>query len=156
MDVLLFSLDGLRYALPTSDVIELAPAVPIVPLPGAPPIVEGVVNVHGRVVPVLDIRARFRLPPRPLALTDHVIVARIGSRAVALRVDRAVELAHIDEQQIEDTRRIAPHVEYVSGVAKLADGLVLIHDLPTFLEEAEAAALDAALAGTASAAGDAA
>jgi purine-binding chemotaxis protein CheW len=117
----------------------------MVPLPKAPPIVEGVINVHGQVVPVLDIRARFGLPPKALSHTDHLIVARVGSRVVALRADRALNLAHLDEQHIEDASQIAPSAEYISGVAKLPDGLVLIHDLRTFLEEAEATALDRAL-----------
>lgn len=156
MDVLLFELGGFRYALPTSDVAELARAVTIVPLPKAPPIVEGIINVHGRVVPVLNIRARFGVPPRPLSPADHLIVARAGSRTVALRVDRAVELAYVDEQQIEDARAVVPYAGYISGVAKLADGLVLIHDLRTFLEEAEAESLDRALADVEAAAGGAA
>jgi purine-binding chemotaxis protein CheW len=145
MDVLLFDLDGVRYALPASDVSEVAPAVTMVPLPQAPPIVEGIINVHGRVVPVLDVRARFRLPPRPLSCTDHLIIARVGPRLVAVRADRALDLVHVDEMQIEEARHIAPGADHVSGVAKLPDGLVLIHDLRTFLQEAEALALDEAL-----------
>jgi purine-binding chemotaxis protein CheW len=145
MDVLVFELGGFRYALPTSDVSELARAVTMVPLPKAPPIVEGIINVHGRVVPVLDIRARFRLPPRPLSHTDHLIVARVGPRVVAVRADRALDLARVDAKDIENAENFAPSAEYISGVAKLHDGLVLIHDLRTFLQEAEAAALDHAL-----------
>jgi len=155
MDVLVFDLGGVRYALPTSDVSELTRAVTIVPLPKAPPIVEGIINVHGRVVPVLDIRARFGLPPRPLSYTDHLIVARAGARVVAVRADRALDLVHVVEQQIEDARHIAPGADYVSGVAKLADGLVLIHDLRTFLQEVEALALDEALSDIDSPAGGA-
>jgi purine-binding chemotaxis protein CheW len=154
MDVLVFEVGGVRYALPTSDVSELARAVTIVPLPKAPPIVEGVINVHGRVVPVLDIRARFRLPSRPVAHSDHLIVACVGARLVAVRADRALDLVCVDEKHIEDARNFAAGTEYVSGVAKLPDGLVLIHDLRTFLLESEAAALDMAVSGAAAAAGD--
>ena len=156
MDVLLFELSGFRYALPTSDIRELARAVTIVPLPKAPPIVEGIINVHGRVVPVLDIRARFRLPSRPLSPTDHLIVARVGPRVVALRADRALDLARVDAKDVENAHNFAPGAEYISGVAKLDDGLVLIHDLRTFLQEAETAALDLALSGVVPSAGGAA
>ena len=156
MDVLVFEISGLRYALPTSDVSELARAVTIVPLPKAPPIVEGIINVHGHVVPVLDIRARFRLPSRALSHTDHLIVARIGPRLVAVRADRARDLANVDAKDVEDAQTFAPGAEYISGVAKLPDGLVLIHDLRTFLQEAEAAALDDALSDVEPSAGGAA
>ena len=84
MDVLVFEISGLRYALPTSDVSELARAVTIVPLPKGPPIVEGIINVRGRIVPVLDIRSRFRLPPKAVSPTDHLILAHAGQRLVAL------------------------------------------------------------------------
>ena len=145
MDVLVFELSGLRYALSTSDVSELTRVVTIVPLPKAPAIVEGIINVRGQVVPVLDIRARFRLPPRAVLHTDHLILAHTGERLVALRADRALDLAHVDDWDIEDARTAVPGAEYISSVAKLPDGLVLIHDLRTFLQESEAVALDDAL-----------
>lgn len=154
VDVLVFEVGGLRYALPASDVRELARAVTIVPLPKAPAIVEGIINVRGRVVPVLDIRARFRLPRRALSHTDHFILAQTDERMVALRADRAVDLTQVDAEDIEEPHALVPGAEYVSGVAKLPDGLVLIHDLRTFLLEAEAAALDAAVAGAALTGGD--
>ncbi len=143
--VLVFEVGERRYGLPTTDVRELLRAVTVVPLPGAPAIVEGVINVRGNVIPVLDIRARFRLPPRAATHTDHLIVASIGDRRVALRVDRAIELVQCAASDVEDARGVVPGVEYVAGVAKLPDGLVLIHDLRTFLSAAEATALAASL-----------
>jgi purine-binding chemotaxis protein CheW len=145
MTLLVFTVEGTRVAVNVADVCELAPAVTIVPLPNAPPIIEGVINVHGRVVPVLDIRARFGWPRRALAPSDHLIVARAGSRLVALRADRALDLVAVDPDDYEDTRTLTAGAEPISGVAKLQDGLVLIHDLQTFLKEAEAVVLDTAL-----------
>src|SRR5712691_9905367 len=77
-DILLFEVGGQRYGLPVADVRELLRAVTLTALPGAPSIVEGAVNVRGTVVPVLDIRQRFRLPAKPPAHTDHLIVASAG------------------------------------------------------------------------------
>ncbi|MGH7437454.1 MAG: chemotaxis protein CheW, partial [Polyangiaceae bacterium] len=110
-----------------------------------PAIVEGLVNVRGRIVPVLDIRSRFRIPLRPLAPSDHLILAQAGTRLVAIRVDRAVDLLRVEEGQLQATGEIVPDGECVAGVAKLSDGLALIHDLRTFLDEAEGLALDDAL-----------
>jgi purine-binding chemotaxis protein CheW len=64
---------------------------------------------------------------------------------VGLRVDRALDLLHIDAEAIEDPRGVVSGAEHVAGVAKLADGLVLIHDLETFLSEAERADLESAV-----------
>lgn len=142
-DLLLFELGGQRYALPASQVREIVRAVTVLPLPKSPPLVEGVINVRGSVLPVLDIRARFRLPAKPACHTDHLIVAWANARVVAIRADRA--LALVDPGEVVEPSAVLPSVEYVAGVAKLADGLVLIHDLGTFLHEAEARALDEAL-----------
>jgi purine-binding chemotaxis protein CheW len=144
-NVLLFELDGLRYALPSADVSELLRAVTVVPLPKAPRVVEGVINVRGQVVPVLDVRTRFQLPPKTASPTDHLILARAGERLVAIRADRALELVRLDAGDFEEAKSVLPGAACVMGVAKLADGLVLIHDLRTFLEAAEAAAFDEAV-----------
>ena len=144
-EVLVFELGGQRYGLPTLDVRELVRAVTITPLPNAPAFVEGVVDVRGRILPVLDIRARFRLPAKPLDPDDHFIVASAGPRGVILRVDRATHLALVDEASVRAAQALGSSATYVAGVARLDGGLVLIHDLTTFLSAAEDASLEAAL-----------
>ena len=144
-EVLVFEVGGQRYALPTADVCELVRAVAITPVPGAPAVIEGVVDVRGRVLPVLDVRARFRLPAKALDPSDHFIVASAGTRGVILRVDRATHLALLDEASAQPPQALGPGAAYVAGLAKLEDGMVLIHDLTTFLSDAEAASLDEAL-----------
>lgn len=149
-EVLVFEVAGQRYGLPTDDVRELVRAVAITPLPGAPAVIEGVVDVRGLVLPVLDVRARFRLPARALDPSDHFIVASAGPRGVILRVDRATHLALVDEDSVQAPETLGPSTAYVAGVARLEDGLVLIHDLTTFLSAAESASLDEALGEAAS------
>jgi purine-binding chemotaxis protein CheW len=144
-EVLVFEVGGQRYALPTADVLELVRAVAITPLPNAPAVIEGIVNVRGRIVPVLDLRARFRLPAKPLDPSDHFIVAAAGSRGVILRVDRATHLALVDDSSVQQPETLGVGAIYVAGVARLDDGMVLIHDLTTFLSAAESESLDDAL-----------
>mgnify|MGYP001586789213 FL=1 len=146
MDALVFRLDRSRYALPLWDVVEVLPAVALTTLPMAPAIVEGVIDVRGRLVPVLDIRARFRLPARQMDLADHLVLARAGLRTVALRADEAIELLHLDAQDVEPIEPAVPGASYVAGVARTADGLILLHDLQTFLTHAESEQLGRALA----------
>lgn len=144
-EVLVFEVAGQRYGLPSGDVLELVRAVTITPLPGASAVIEGVVNVRGRVLPVLDMRARFRLPAKLLEPSDHFIVATAGLRGVILRVDRATHLALVDEASILTPQSLGPNARYLAGVARLEDGMVLIHDVATFLSAAEAESLDEAL-----------
>jgi purine-binding chemotaxis protein CheW len=145
-EVLVFEVAGQKYALPTRDVRELVRAVAITRLPDAPAVIEGVVNVRGCVFPVLDVRARFGLPSRALDVSDHFIVASAGSRGVILRVDRATHLAFVDEKCVQPSESLGASRAHVAGVAKMEGGLVLIHDVATFLSAAEATSLDAALA----------
>jgi purine-binding chemotaxis protein CheW len=146
LDVVVFEVGGQFYALPALDVLELVRAVAIVPLPRAPGIVEGIINLRGKLVPVLDIRSRFRLPPKPLHPNDHLLVASAGAHVVAVRADRAVNLIHLDPGDIEEAKGLVPGIDYVSWVAKLPNNLVLIHDLGTFLSRSESVELQRALA----------
>lgn len=140
--LLAFEISGRRYALPVSVVREVIRAVAIAPLPKAPPIVEGIINLRGTLLPVLDVRQRFGIPPSPVALDQHFIVAAAGSRIVALRVDRALDLLVVDETAVEPVAGIVPGVDHVAGIARLADGLLIIHDLEHFLSLDEAQELD--------------
>jgi len=144
-EVLLFTLEGQRYALPLEDVRELVRAVRLTPLPRAPAVVEGLLDLRGELLPVLDLRRRFRLPARRLSPSDHLIVAQAGRRNLALRVDRAEGLLALEPGQLDASPRELPGVGYVAGALKLPDGLVLLHDLRTFLSEAEALELEEAL-----------
>ncbi len=144
-EVLLFTLEGQRYALPLEDVRELVRAVRLTPLPRAPAVVEGLLDLRGELLPVLDMRRRFRLPARRLSSSDHLIVAQAGRRRVVLRVDRAESLLALEPDKLDTSPRELPGVGYVAGALKLPEGLVLLHDLRTFLSEAEALELEEAL-----------
>src|SRR5436309_14010618 len=71
-EVLIFEVGSQRYGLPAAGVRELVRAVTVTPLPRAPAIVEGVIDLRGTIVPVLDIRARFRLPAKPPEPPHHL------------------------------------------------------------------------------------
>ncbi len=144
-EILIFELAEQRCAFALCEVRELLRAVTITPLPHAPDIVEGIVNVRGTVVPVLDLRARLRLPPKPVEPTDCLILAHVGERVVAIRADRAIGFARLEPEDIDTAIGKVPGVEYVAGAAKLPDALVVIHDLRDLLSRSEASALDGAL-----------
>lgn len=140
-----FSLDGQRYALHLSAVERVIRVVEMTSLPKTPDIVLGIVNVEGQIIPVVNIRKRFRLPERELDLSDVLIIAQIPRRTVALVADNVSGVIEGSEQDITEAKEIFPRMEYVKGVVKLKDGLVLIHDLDKFLSLEEDKELDTAL-----------
>ena len=140
-----FNLDDQKYALFLSAVIRIIRVVEITRLPKAPEIVLGVINMHGLIIPVFDIRKRFRLPPRDTQLDDQMIVGSTSKHTVALLVDSVNDVIEIPEEKIIAGKKILPGMEYVEGVVKTEDGMILIHDLETFLSLHEGKALDEVL-----------
>ena len=143
--LLAFALERQRYALPLSSVKRVIRAVEITALPKAPDIVLGVINVRGRVIPVVDVRKRFGLPKREMGLNDQLIIAETPKRPVALFADRVDGVFKIDKRDVIKAERILPGTSYVERVVKLADDLLLIHDLSRFLALDEEKALSEAL-----------
>lgn len=142
----MFALDDRAYALRLAAVERVARMVAVTPLPKAPEIVMGVVNVRGRIVPVFDIRRRFRLPAREISVSDQLVIARTARRPAALAADAVSGVREYPDEAVVEAERVLPGLEYVEGVVKLADGLILIHDLDKFLSLDEGESLDRALA----------
>jgi purine-binding chemotaxis protein CheW len=144
-NLVVFTLDSGHYALHLSAVERAVRMVEITPLPHAPEIVVGVVNYQGRVIPVLNMRTRFRLPDRQAGVSDQLLIARTAHRTVALIVDAVHGVIEPPEQGAIAPATIVPGLDYVTGVVKFADGMLFIHDLDTFLSLEEEEALGAAL-----------
>ncbi len=143
--LVVFRLEQRRYALPLAIVERVVRAVEVTPLPKAPTIVLGAINVHGRVLPVLDVRQRFRLPTREIGPADWFLVADTARRTVVLVVDDSDGVVERPQADIVVSTQIAPGLDDFPGVVRLDDGLVLIHDLERFLSLEEARALDEAM-----------
>jgi purine-binding chemotaxis protein CheW len=143
--LVMFTLDDQRYALALDSVRRSIRAIAITPLPGAPPIVLGVIDLGGAVIPAIDMRRRFNLPPREVRLSDHYIIADTGRRTVALIVDETKGVIEAAQASLAAADDILPRLELFDGAVKFADGLVLIHDLDRLLSLEEAAAIDRSL-----------
>ncbi|SRR5579885_43779 len=144
--LVVFILDGQRYALHLSAVERVIRAVEITRLPEAPDIVAGVINLRGRVIPVVDVRRRFHLPRRETTPADQFIIARTARRPVAAPVDAVDGVVEYDQGMRVPPGEIVPGIQYVDGVVKLRDGMVLIHDLDRFLSLEERRSLERAMA----------
>jgi len=140
-----FSLEGHQYALYLSMIDKIVRVVEVTPLPKGPEIVLGVVNVHGVILPVVNIRKRFGLPERATQLSDQLIIAHTPSRPVALIVDAVSGVVERREQEMVAAEKILPGLEYIEGVVKFKDGMILIHDLNKVLSLEEERALNEAM-----------
>lgn len=140
-----FTLDDQRYTLPLAGVDRVLPAAYITPLPQAPEIIMGVINVQGLIIPVVNLRKRFRLTERELELSDQFIVGKTKRRTVALVVDTVLGVADFLAHEITPSPHIVSGLSPITGVIKTADDILLIHDLDTCLSLDEEQTLDGAL-----------
>ena len=145
--IVLFSLEEPRYALYLSEVVKVERAVEITPLPRAPQVVSGVISFHGEIIPIIDIRKLFRLPQRDIHLEDQFIIARTSRRLVVLAVDSVNGVYDLEHHQAIDAGESFPFTEYLSGIATIEHGIVLITDLEKFISLDEERVLEAALTG---------
>lgn len=146
IQLLLFTLDKQQYAIYLGSVIRAVRAVEVTHLPNAPSYIAGVINVRGKIVPVVDLRARFGRKSREVRADDHMILVETRTRTLALHVDEVQTLQAFDSLQIALP---AEDLDLVRGVLKLPGGIVLIHDVNLLLLGEDGRSLDAALASNA-------
>jgi purine-binding chemotaxis protein CheW len=127
-----FKLDDQRYALPLTTVERIVRMVEVTPVPEVDASLLGVINVQGRIIPVVNTRHRFGLPSKPPCLSDQLIIARAGSRSLALVADAVTGVLESSEGEIIPAHDILPGMDHVHGVLKQGDGMILLHDLDTF------------------------
>ena len=145
IQLVVFTLDNQRFALPLSTVERAIRIMEIVHLPTAPEIVMGVINLHGKIIPVVNIRNRFRLPQREINLNDQLIISNTKKMPLAILIDSVLGVFEFPEKRIVSADKILPDIEYIEGVAKLEEGIILIHDIDKFLSLEEEKALNDAI-----------
>lgn len=123
-----FKVADTEFAMPASEVVQMESFTGATAVPGAPPYVAGLVQVRGRVVPVVDVRARFGLPPGILGLDSRIIIGQRNERPVAMWVDSAREVLKLEASQIEAPPRVlADETQgFVKAVARIDKRLVLL------------------------------
>lgn len=132
-----FRVGTAEYALDASEVLHLETFTEATHVPGAPAYVAGLVQVRGKLVPVVDLRTRFGLAPANRTLDNRVIVVKVGSRVAGLLVDSAREVLKLDEASFEPPPELleSQAAGFVKAVTTQPSRLLLIVDVPRLLGE---------------------
>jgi len=111
----------------------------IAAIPQAPEFVEGVTNLRGEVLPVIDLRKRFEIPPSENLDETRIIVVEIDGQHVGMIVDAVTEVLTLNDDTIELPSKlvIGGNVDFITGIAKVEDQLVTIIDLRKVLQSEE-------------------
>ncbi len=129
MLLVVFQVGDQRYALHLEVVERVVRAVEVSVLAGAPKGVVGVVNVFGRILPVLDPRGPLGVPEKAMAITDQFIISYLPGQAVVLWVDSVDGVIDYPEGEVTQAKEILAGIGGVEGVAKLEQGIVFIEEL---------------------------
>ncbi|MDB5214024.1 MAG: putative chemotaxis protein CheW [Myxococcaceae bacterium] len=133
----LFKVDDTLYALPADVVLQMESYTGSTVVPGAPSFVAGIIQLRGRVVPVVDLRARFGLAPKERTLETRVVVGEQHDRTVALVVDSAREVVRMTPSQLKPPPRLVDDGArgFVKFVAQLGDRTVMVLDFAKVIGE---------------------
>ncbi|MDQ3032292.1 MAG: chemotaxis protein CheW [Myxococcota bacterium] len=136
----LFRVGDAEYAIPASDVLQMESYEGATAVPNAPPYLAGIVQVRGRVVPVIDLRARFGLPATPRTIDTRVLVAQLGERVIGLLVDTAREVARLDPEQVRPPPAMiaSQSAGLVRAIGQLGNRMLMLVDLEKLLVEERA------------------
>lgn len=132
---LTFSLGGEEYALEILRVQEIIGMMPVTSVPRTPPHILGVVNLRGKVIPVIDMRLKFAMERLPQTEQTCIVVIQARGTQFGMVVDRVSEVVDIPEEQIEDTPTFGEEVntDYILGVGKSGNKVMLLLNIDKVL-----------------------
>jgi purine-binding chemotaxis protein CheW len=143
LQLVTFSIGEEEFGVDILKVQEIIRTMEIAKVPRAPAFVEGVINLRGKVIPIIDLRRRFHLQPRGHDSQTRIIVIEITQMVVGFVVDAVSEVLRIPVNTVEPTPPVVAGMDsdYISGVGKLRDRLLILLDLDRLLSTSDIAQL---------------
>ena len=144
LQVVGFRIGRETFGLPISIVREIVRVPEITAVPNAPDYIEGVINLRGRIIPVVDLRKRFGEKSFEANKKNRIVVVELESRLVGLIVNSASEVLRISPSEIDEPHNVFREGElnYITGIGKLNGRLVILLDLSRVLQRGELNGLD--------------
>ena len=146
-----FVIAGESYGVPVLKVQEIIGMTPIVPVPNSEEFIKGVINLRGSVVPVVDMRKRFRLEEREYDMFTVIIIVEVKGLLVGMIVDSVSDVADIPSGDIQQTPHLTSKIdrEFISGIGHINEKLSIILDIDRIFNANEIKSLDSTSSDTA-------
>jgi purine-binding chemotaxis protein CheW len=131
LQLVTFEVASEEYAVDILAVREINRMMDLTRVPQSPPEVEGVINLRGKIIPVVDLRRRFGMASAERTDASRIIVVEVGGRVLGFVVDRVHEVLRVSSDIVEPAPAMTCSVrsEFIAGVGKLADRLLILLDL---------------------------
>ncbi len=142
----IFRLQDTDFAVPIEQVWRIVPLTDSTRVPHTPEFIKGVINLHGSIVPVVDLKKRFGLADTPYGEEARIIVVEEGGQQVGMTVDGVTEIAWLPEENIEPPPALIADINgvFLTGVATHNDRVFIILDLSRVLSPEETNTLESA------------
>ncbi len=144
LQLVTFRLGKEEYGVNIEQVREIIRIVEIIHVPKAPTFVEGLINLRGTVVSVIDLRKRFEITPSGEKEAERIIVVEVQSRTIGVIVDSVLEVLRLSSTNIDDVPPTVSGVDtkFLFGVGKIGERLMMLLDLDKVLSTEELKGLD--------------
>jgi purine-binding chemotaxis protein CheW len=129
-----------EFGLPIHSVLEISRMLDITHIPQAPGFIEGVANLRGQIITVIGLARQFQLMEKPLTKSSRIVVVEMGQEKIGLIVDEVPEVLKLYEADIDsapDLIQTDIGKNYISGVAKLGERLIILLDIDRVLDSRE-------------------
>ena len=145
MQLVVFILGKEEYGVDIMQVKEIVTYKEPVKVPNTPKFVEGIINLRGEIIPIVNLKKRFNIPGEDLGEQTRVIVMSIESKKVGFIVDDASEVITISSENVEPAPEIVAGIDrrYITGIGKVEERILIILDLDKLFSEKEQEALEA-------------
>jgi purine-binding chemotaxis protein CheW len=139
-----FKIDNEEFGIDILNVQEINKMTQVTKVPNSPEFVEGVINLRGRVIPVVNLRVKMNLPNREYDKDTRIIVVDLTGKTVGFLVDSVSEVLRIPRNIMEPPPSIVAGINsnYITAVGKLEDRLLILLDLDKILHQEEKTVLE--------------
>lgn len=143
LQIVVFALDNSYYGVHILQVQEIIKMTEITKLPNTPDFIEGIVNLRGKIIPVMDLRKKFKLSAVQSDANWKILILKINEMQFGVMVDNISEVEKIPVSIIETPPKIVSGVksDYISGIAKTQKRLLILLDIAKILSDEEQDAL---------------
>ncbi|MCL0047158.1 chemotaxis protein CheW [Thermodesulfovibrionales bacterium] len=145
LQLVTFTLDKEEYAVDILKVQEINRMTEITRVPNSPPQMEGVINLRGKVIPVVNLRKRFGLTPKDNDEHSRIMIMDIQGITIGFVMDSVSEVLRVPSSIVEPTPPMATNIstEFIKGIAKMEERLIIILDMDKLIGKEETASIEA-------------
>ena len=139
LQFVVFRLGNEEYGVPIIQVKEINRLTTTTKVPRSPVFIEGIINLRGQIIPIIDMKKRFDLPLTEYTGDARIIVIQVANHTFGVEVDSVSEVLRINSSDIEPAPHIVCGIDslYITGVAKVGERLLILLDLDKLLNDEE-------------------